>query len=113
MFELRDTITGRTWQATTNTDGIAILGRENGVNQLVPGRTYILTEIVAPNGYILNNTPREIVIGVNPPEQPHVILVRNYHNPQLTIIKRDADTLELLPGAVFEIDLLGNYLQKI
>jgi len=104
IFQLRDPITGQTWQATTE-NGIAILGRDtNGVNQLIPGRTYILTEIQAPNGFVLISEPIEIVINVQPPNQPHVITVRNYENPTLTIIKRDQDTQEYLPGAVFEIE---------
>ena len=100
-FELRDPTTGYTWQGVTGANGRVIIGQE-GTNFLIPGRTYILTEIQAPVGYILNSTPREVVlssVGRN------TVTIANYHNPSLTIIKRDRDNQSnLLAGAVFEVE---------
>jgi len=47
---------------TTGANGIAILGRDaDGNNQLIPGHTYILTEIQTSDGFVLMAKPREIV----------------------------------------------------
>ncbi|MCL1999739.1 MAG: SpaA isopeptide-forming pilin-related protein [Turicibacter sp.] len=100
IFELRDPVTGETWLGTTDTNGIFIFGRGSHGNELIPFRTYILTEIQAPPGYVLISTPQEIILS---PGDNNQIILRNYENPGLTIIKRDQDTQELLPGAVFEV----------
>ena len=100
IFELLDPTTGRTWTGTTGSDGRVTLGRTNGVNELYPGRTYIIREIQAPAGYVLMDGPREVVLapGSNAP-----IVWRNWRNPGLTIIKVCADTNQRLAGAHFEI----------
>jgi hypothetical protein len=100
IFELYDPTTGETWQATTGADGIAVFGVGSYGNFLYPGRTYIVREIVAPSGYILMDRPREVVLS---PGDENRITWRNYHNPSLTIIKRDAYTHEHLAGAVFDV----------
>jgi len=100
IFELRDPTTNETWQATTSADGIAVFGRGSNGNEFYPGRTYILTEIQAPSGYVLNPHPREVVLS---PGDNNRVTIRNYINPSLTIIKRDRDTQEPLAGAVFEV----------
>ena len=100
VFELSDPTTGETWQSTTGANGIAVFGRGNHGNFLYPGRTYILREITAPNGYILMNTTMEVVLS---PGDANRITWHNYHNPSLTIIKRDAATHEHLAGAVFDV----------
>ena len=95
IFTLQDPVSGNTWEATSNAQGIATF------SGLIPNRTYILTEIKAPNGYVLNSSPREVVI-TN--QGRNEITVQNFRNPSLTIIKRDKDTQELLAGAVFEVN---------
>jgi len=99
VFTLTDPTTGEQWIGTTDGSGIAIIGTE-GVNFLIPGRTYILQEIQAPPGYVLDSTPREVVLSNRGRNE---IVIANYHNPSLTIIKRDRDTQEYLAGAVFEV----------
>jgi len=93
-FTLRDPVTGNAWEAISNTQGIATF------TGLIPNKTYILTETQAPNGYVLHSAPREVVITNDGRNE---IIIRNFRNPGLTIIKRDKDTQERLAGAVFEV----------
>ncbi len=78
---------------TTDSDGIArVEGLESG--------WYIVEEIKAPTGYILNT---EIFnIELKPDENP-VITIPNTKIPSLTIKKVDADTRSPLPDAEFII----------
>ena len=99
VFELRDPTTGETWTGTT-AGGSVRLGQGSNGNELVPGRTFILTELQAPPGYVLMAEPQEVVLS---PGDNNQVTVRNFQNPSLTIIKRDAATHELLAGAVFEV----------
>jgi len=101
IFDLSDPTTSESWQTTSNAQGIAIFGKGNYGNFLYPNRTYILREIVAPDGYVLMDTPREIVLS---PGDNNRVTISNYQNPALTIIKRDAITQELLAGAIFEVE---------
>jgi len=102
-FELRDPTTGEVWTATTDSSGTAITGQGTGSmgNYLIPGRTFFLVETIAPSNYVLNSTPREVVLSNRGRNE---IKVANYHNPSLTILKRCQDTLELLAGAIFTVE---------
>ena len=101
IFELRDPSTGETWQSTTGSTGIAVFGRGPNGNEFLPGRTFILTEVQAPPGYVLHESPQEVVLT---PGSSNRVTVRNYTNPSLTIIKRDRDTQAPLSGAVFSVE---------
>ena len=104
IFVLRDPLTGEEWRSeATNSNGIATIGQNesNMGNFLIPDRNYILVEIVSPNGYILNSSPRTVVLTNRGRNE---IVIQNYHNPSLTILKRDRDTQAPLEGAVFEIE---------
>jgi len=101
IFTLRDPATGETWQATAGGNGIALLGKGSNGNELIPGKTYLLTEIQAPSGYVLIAEPREVVLS---PGDNNRETVRNYKNPTLTIIKRDIETGAALAGAVFTVN---------
>ncbi|MDE6357755.1 MAG: hypothetical protein K2L15_04090, partial [Eubacteriales bacterium] len=57
-FKLKHTTSGAEYVTETNANGIAT------IENLVAG-TYELIEIQAPNGYILNNTPQNVVIENN------------------------------------------------
>ena len=104
IFMLSDPTTGEEWLGTTGSDGRVIIGQEGSQgNFLIPGRTYILREIQAPTQprqYVLNSEPRSVVLSNRGRNE---IVVANYHNPSLTIIKRDAANHALLAGAVFEV----------
>ena len=64
IFMLKDPTTGEEWIATTGADGIAIIGQNQGSsgNFLIPNHTYLLVEIQSPAGYILDSTPRTVVL---------------------------------------------------
>jgi len=101
IFELTDPTTGERWQATSRTDGVAIFGVGAYGNYLYPNRTYILREIVSPQGFLLIDEAREIVLSAGVHNR---VTIQNYRNPSLTIIKRDAaDPTQLLAGAVFSV----------
>ncbi|MCL2837626.1 MAG: SpaA isopeptide-forming pilin-related protein [Oscillospiraceae bacterium] len=101
IFELRDPTSGETWQATSGADGIATFGRGSNGNELLPNHTYILVEIQAPTGFVLLERPQEIVLS---PGNDNRITVRNWRNPSLTIVKRDAQNHERLAGATFSVE---------
>jgi len=88
------TMTGQ-WVATVQTvhTGWAI------VPNVAPGR-YIVREVRAPDGYVLNDEPQyvEMVAG-----EPVTLTFVNYPAPQLQIVKVDADTGRPLVGAAFRI----------
>jgi len=101
IFSLTNPATGEEWLGTTGADGRAIIGQEGSQgNFLIPGITLILRELQAPPGFVLDSTPREVVLSNRGRNE---ILVTNLHNPSLTIIKRDMDTQEYLAGAVFSV----------
>ena len=102
IFMLSDPSTGEEWLGTTGNDGRVIIGQSGGSagNFLTPGKTYILKEIQAALGYVLDSSERQVVLSNNGRNE---VVVTNYHNPSLTIIKRDMDTQENLTGAVFEV----------
>jgi hypothetical protein len=104
VFELRDPATGETWQASTGINGIATFGVGSAGNFLYPGRTYILTEIQAPFGYIRTPQPLEIVLS---PGNENRITVPNWRYPMLTIWKNDAIMGWPVRGAEFTIERLS------
>lgn len=78
---------------TTNTNGEALL------KNLDPG-VYQVTEQSVPAGYILDTTPQLITLE---PGRMGVVRFQNYPKLGLRIVKLDADTLEPIQNAVFEI----------
>ena len=61
---------------------------------------YIITEIQAPEGYILDKTPHEVYLR---PGKTTEISIENEKKPDLTIIKIDSVTGNGIKGAKFEI----------
>ncbi|MBR1566727.1 MAG: Cys-Gln thioester bond-forming surface protein, partial [Oscillospiraceae bacterium] len=94
-------------EGLTSTNGLYSTD-ENGqivLSKLAP-QTYVVTEIEAPEGYQLDATPQTVAVDTN-----DVQTLKFYDEPlaTLTIIKRDADTKELLSGAAFAVkDGAGN-----
>jgi len=107
IFELRDPTTGETWRGVTGSDGIVALGdgAGSGVNELIAGRTYILREIQAPSGFVLDSTEHIVVLSNT---GRNLITISNHRNPGLTVIKQDQDTNEPLVGAEFTIVAQGS-----
>ena len=92
-FKLKHTTSGTEYFTDETVDGVAT------TTDLVTG-IYILTEIQAPNGYILDKTERTIVIENN---RVNEITIKNSKKPSLKVIKRDIETKAPLQGAKFEI----------
>ena len=105
IFEIYDPATGERWQATSAANGIALLGRGTYGNFLYPGRTYIVREIRAPYGFVLQAGPREVILS---PGDENRIVWENFRNPGLTIIKECQDTGERLAGAHFTVVAQGS-----
>lgn len=78
-------------------------GLENG--------TYKFVEKVAPEGYLLNPEPQEINVNLTV-ENPVIEIGRltfvNTENPSIVLTKKDAQTDDVLPGAVFKIEIDGH-----
>jgi hypothetical protein len=102
VFVLTDPTTGETWEGTTS-GGKTSLGEGGGSlgNQLVEGKLYILTELQAPNGYVLDTSPIEVIVSAD--NQLNTVTVRNFKKPTLTLIKLDELTNEPLAGASFRL----------
>ena len=102
IFRLTDPLSGEIWEGTT-VGGKVRLGAGDGScgNQLEAEAVYILTEIQAPTGYILDPTPKEVILAAN--NQLNTITVRNFKKPTLTLIKLDELTNEPLSGASFRL----------
>jgi uncharacterized surface anchored protein len=103
VFRLTDPTTGEFWEGETAADGRILLGAGDGSrgNQLESETTYILTEIQAPPGYVLDSAPREVVLGAN--NLPNSLTLANYRKPTLTVIKYDELTNQPLAGASFRL----------
>ena len=95
-------------QVTTGLTGYAI------VPYVQPG-WYVVEEIQAPEGYILNNTPVNVEVKSGRPAQVEFV---NVAKPGLRILKLDADTQNPLVGARFKVakasgELVGEYTTDI
>ncbi|MCL1996852.1 MAG: SpaA isopeptide-forming pilin-related protein [Defluviitaleaceae bacterium] len=104
FFVLSDPTTGRTWEGYSS-GGTVRLGQADGINQLRPGHTYIVTEVIPPPGFNLD-TPnfRNIVLV---PGDDNLVTFFNTRMPYIEIIKIDAVLGTPIPGAWFEIYFMG------
>ena len=84
----------------TGEDGLASL------TDLLPG-TYVVTEIEAPPGYLLNSTPQHVYLDEGRTE---TMLFRNNKPGGIAVLKRDAISGLPLAGAVFELRTLDGEL---
>lgn len=102
VFRLTDPLSGEIWEGTT-VGGKVRLGEGEGSygNRLEAGTVYILTEIQAPPGYVLDPSPKEVILAAN--NQLNIITVQNFLKPVLTLIKYDELTNEPLAGASFRL----------
>ncbi len=89
---------------TTGADGTYL------VKDLEPG-WYIVEEIKAPDGYLLNDEPQyiELIAG-----QDSELIIKNRHKPSLEILKIDSVTKQPLEGVSFQVQIkngktLGEY----
>ena len=80
---------------TTDSNG------EIRVSNLAPG-AYVLTEIKAPAGYVMDEPSKNVVIGTNGDTQ--TVVVTNTPKGGLLIRKTDSVTGKALPGVKFKIE---------
>jgi 5-hydroxyisourate hydrolase-like protein (transthyretin family) len=102
VFRLTDPTTGEVWEGTTS-GGKVRLGEGEGSygNQLEAEKVYILTEIQAPPGYVLDPSPKEVVLAAN--NQLNTVTAKNFLKPILTVQKFDELTNKPLAGANFRL----------
>ena len=82
------------------------------INNLNPG-TYILTEIEAPEGYILDSTPISFIISGIENEVVQLTKTNELILGGVVLNKKDAKTGDSLQGAIFELqDKDGKVLQN-
>ncbi|MDE6181808.1 MAG: hypothetical protein K2F59_01205, partial [Eubacteriales bacterium] len=93
IFKLKHTTSGKEHTTEATVNGIAT------IENLVAG-TYILTEIQAPQGYILNSEPITVVIEN---DRVNAVTIKNSKKPGITVNKVDSQTKEPLSGAKFEL----------
>ena len=92
-FKLKHTTSGAEYFTDETVDGVAT------IEELIEG-TYTLTEIQAPNGYILNKDPITVVVEN---DRVNEVTIKNSKKPSITVNKVDSETKEPLSGAKFEL----------
>ncbi|EGO8267989.1 hypothetical protein E3423_000028 [Enterococcus faecalis] len=96
QFRWRDTVNGNTGVVTTNSNGEAILYNFS-VN-----RVYEITEIKAPNGYILDRTVHKVLLPANYAGKTYTFVKNNNaHRAHLKLVKQDGYSKQRLAGAQF------------
>ena len=105
QFRWRDTVNGNTGVVTANTNGEATLYNFS-VN-----RIYEITEIKAPNGYILDKTVHRVLLPSNYAGKTYTFTKNNQaQKGAIKIIKQDGYTKQRLAGAQFKFrDTTNNY----
>ncbi|WHK69223.1 SpaA isopeptide-forming pilin-related protein [Enterococcus faecalis] len=109
QFRWRDTVNGNTGVVTTNANG------ETTLQNFSVNRVYEITEIKAPNGYILDRTVHRVLLPANSAGKTYTFTKDNKANyGAIKIIKQDVETKVRLSGAVFEWrDTTNGYTQRV
>ncbi|EEU15680.1 LOW QUALITY PROTEIN: cell wall surface anchor family protein, partial [Enterococcus faecalis ATCC 4200] len=105
QFRWRDTVNGNTGVVTANANGEATLYNFS-VN-----RIYEITEIKAPNGYILDKTVHRVLLPANYAGKTYTFTKNNQaQKGAIKIIKQDVETKARLAGAEFKFrDTINNH----
>ena len=105
QFRWRDTVNGNTGVVTANANGEATLYNFS-VN-----RIYEITEIKAPNGYILDKTVHRVLLPSNYASKTYTFTKNNQaQKGAIKIVKQDGYTKQRLAGAQFKFrDTTNNY----
>ncbi len=105
QFRWRDTVNGNTGVVTANANGEATLYNFS-VN-----RIYEITEIKAPNGYILDKTVHRVLLPSNYAGKTYTFTKNNQaQKGAIKIVKQDGYTKQRLAGAQFKFrDTTNNY----
>ncbi len=100
--QIKNTATGAVFSAVTAAGGVATF------EKLEPG-TYQVTELTAPEGYVLNSRSENVVVNTG---ELATVTLKNSAKPGLRVIKYDSKTMTILPGAAFEISRDGTSLGR-
>ena len=100
----------------------AVVGRSNGefitdengrvvINDLIPGNTVTAREVKTVDGFVLDSSPKSILIKAG---EVQTLRFYNVRAGGLTVIKKDEKTGERIPGVQFEIrkmdgEIVGAY----
>ncbi|RRQ90609.1 MSCRAMM family protein [Enterococcus faecalis] len=105
QFKWRDTVNGNTGVVTANANGEATL------YNFPVNRIYEITEIKAPNGYILDRTVHKILLPANYAGKTYTFTKNNQaQKGAIKIVKQDGYTKQRLAGAQFKFrDTTNNY----
>ncbi|WP_270282667.1 MSCRAMM family protein [Enterococcus faecalis] len=96
-FKWRDTVTGKEGTVVADKNGQAL------ITDLPVNRVYEITEIKAPNGYILNNKTYRVILTTNFADKIGYYTIENTaQKGSLAIIKVDKDSRQRLAGAEFK-----------
>ena len=96
-FKWRDTVTGKEGTVVADKNGQAL------ITNLPVNRVYEITEIKAPNGYILNNKTYRVTLTTNFADKIGYYTIENTaQEGSLAIIKVDKDSRKRLAGAEFK-----------
>ena len=96
-FKWRDTVTGKEGTVVADKNGQAL------ITDLPVNRVYEITEIKAPNGYILNNKTYRVILTTNFADKIGYYTIENTaQEGSLAIIKVDKDSRKRLAGAEFK-----------
>ena len=96
-FKWRDTVTGKEGTVVADKNGQAL------ITDLPVNRVYEITEIKAPNGYILNNKTYRVTLTTNFADKIGYYTIENTaQEGSLAIIKVDKDSRKRLAGAEFK-----------
>ena len=125
VIDKRDSLTGKPLQGVTFlvTDGSgAVVGRSNGefitdengrvvINDLIPGTTVTAREVKTVDGFVLDSSPKSILIKAG---EVQTLRFYNVRAGGLTVIKKGEKTGERIPGVQFEIrkmdgEIVGAY----
>ncbi len=103
VVKVQNLATGATYSGTTTAAGVATF------TELQPG-SYAVTEVTAPNGYLLDSTTHNINVTSG---ESVTCTLKNSAKPGLRIIKFDSKTLQTLPNTSFEVyrdaQLIGTF----
>ncbi|EOT51630.1 collagen adhesion protein [Enterococcus faecalis V583] len=104
-FKWRDTVTGKEGTVVADKNGQAL------ITNLPVNRVYEITEIKAPNGYILNNKTYRVTLTTNFADKIGYYTIENVAlRGNLKLIKQDGYSKQRLAGAQFKFrDTTNNY----
>ncbi|EJR1551824.1 hypothetical protein NYG42_000372 [Enterococcus faecalis] len=96
-FQWKDTVTGKTGTVTVGTDGTVT------IPNLSVNRTYEITEMKAPTGYVLDKTVHKVTLTTAQANKVVTVIIENTaQKGSLAIIKVDKDSRKRLAGAEFK-----------